>query len=122
MNKARRFCSASPSCRTLTDGGPCAVHALKREQVRGSSNARGYTYGWGKRAAAFKRRYPLCGMRPHGQEPVMSECHERHIITPAFQVDHVIPHKGNQQLFWDEVGNWQSLCAQCGARKSQAGL
>lgn len=24
-------------------------------------------------------------------------------------VDHIIPHKGDQQLFWDE-GNWQSLC------------
>lgn len=68
------------------------------------------------------RRYPLCGMRPRGQPPVMSQCHEQGLATPAKQVDHVVPHKGDPVLFWDEEGNWQSLCASCGSRKSQAGL
>lgn len=31
----------------------------------------------------------------------------------ATLVDHVIPHKGDQSLFWDKA-NWQSACDHCG--------
>ena len=93
-----------------------------QEQRRGSSNQRGYTRRWEARAKRFKDRYPLCGMRPNGQPPVMSRCYEQGRITPAYQVDHVVPHKGNETLFWDEQGNWQSLCASCGSAKSGQGL
>jgi len=51
----------------------------------------------------------------------MSQCFDEGRTTAAQQTDHVVPHRGNQRLFWDEA-NWQSLCHQCGARKSQAGL
>ncbi len=51
----------------------------------------------------------------------MSLCHDEGRITLGYQTDHVVPHRGNQSLFWDE-GNWQTLCASCGARKSRAGL
>jgi 5-methylcytosine-specific restriction enzyme A len=61
-------------------------------------------------------------MRPNGQVPVMSQCYDEGRITAATQTDHVQPHRGDQVLFWDVVNNWQSLCATCGARKSQAGL
>ena len=27
----------------------------------------------------------------------------------ATVVDHIIPHRGDQKLFWDR-GNWQALC------------
>ena len=30
----------------------------------------------------------------------------------ATVVDHIIPHKGDSDLFWDE-SNWQSLCKRC---------
>lgn len=30
-------------------------------------------------------------------------------ITAASVVDHIIPHQGDQELFWDE-DNWQALC------------
>lgn len=52
----------------------------------------------------------------------MSRCYDERRVTPATQVDHARPHKGNLDLFWDREGNWQALCASCGARKSQAGL
>ena len=68
-----------------------------------------------------RARYPLCGMRPGDRAPVMSRCHDEGRATAAVQVDHVEPHRGAELLFWDE-NNWQSLCAECGARKSQAGL
>ncbi len=31
---------------------------------------------------------------------------------PATVVDHIRPHKGNQELFWD-VTNWGALCKRC---------
>lgn len=30
-------------------------------------------------------------------------------IMAATVVDHIVPHKGDQQLFWDQ-SNWQPLC------------
>lgn len=30
-------------------------------------------------------------------------------MTPATVVDHIIPYKGDTNLFWD-TDNWQSLC------------
>lgn len=89
---------------------------------RGSQRDRGYTRRWEAAAKRFKGKYPLCGMRPGDLAPVMSRCHDQGRVVPAFQVDHVVPHKGDEALFWDEENNWQSLCASCGSRKSRAGL
>jgi len=33
-------------------------------------------------------------------------------VTAATVVDHITPHRGNTQLFWDS-SNWQSLCEEC---------
>jgi len=59
-------------------------------------------------------------MRPGGVRPVMSRCYDEKRITPVALVDHVIPHRGDQALFWDEEGNWQSLCWSCHSRKTAA--
>lgn len=47
------------------------------------------------------KRHPLCRL-----------CEEQGKVTPATVVDHIIPHKGDQALFWDTT-NWQSLCKTC---------
>src|SRR5580765_7906196 len=94
---------------TTTTGGA-------REPKR-SAYSRGYTKRWDKAAKAFRQRYPLCGMRPHDQVPVMSQCYVENRITAATQTDHVIPHRGDQTLFWDATHNWQSLCRTCGLAK-----
>jgi 5-methylcytosine-specific restriction protein A len=52
----------------------------------------------------------------------MSRCFEEGRIRQAVQIDHVVPHKGDQRLFWDSDHNWQSLCASCGTAKSAKGL
>jgi len=90
-------------------------------EPRRSAYARGYTKKWDRFAKWFRLTYPLCGMRPGGVVPVMSQCYVEERDTPATQTDHVVPHRGDQQLFWN-LTNLQSLCAACGARKSQAGL
>ena len=36
---------------------------------------------------------------------------------PATVVDHIIPHKGDMDIFWDE-DNWQPLCKRCHDQKT----
>ena len=113
---------ATPRCPTLVEQGHCPAHSRQQDQRRGSQRERGYTRRWEAAAKRFKDRHPLCGMRPKGQTPVMSQCYDEGRVTPVYQVDHVVPHRGDQRLFWDSEHNWQSLCASCGSRKSGAGL
>jgi 5-methylcytosine-specific restriction enzyme A len=126
---------AAPGCPALLPPGvpACATHTTHRSQHaarvarirddrRDNAHQRGYTRAWHVRRRLFLQRYPLCGMRPDGRPPVMSRCADLGLETVADQVDHVVPHGGNHARFWDEAGNWQALCAACGARKSQAGF
>ena len=46
-----------------------------------------------------------------------SRCHAQGITTPGTDVDHITPHKGNQDLFWDKA-NLQTLCHACHSAKS----
>lgn len=58
-----------------------------------------YGWKWQKRREDFLRKHPLCVM-----------CVKDDRAVPATVVDHIVPHQGNQALFWDE-SNWQPLCA-----------
>lgn len=69
---------------------------------------RGYGYKWQKARETFLRHNPLC-----------TYCQDRGRVTGATVVDHKIPHRGDQRLFWDQ-GNWQSLCAECHSSVKQA--
>ena len=71
--------------------------------AKGSSTERGYGYAWQKARARFLQAHPLC---------VMCQDMKPSRVTAAEVVDHIIPHKGDQTLFWDEA-NWQPLCKQC---------
>jgi len=65
---------------------------------RGNSRQRGYTARWEREAASFKADHPLCrGCLAVGR------------VSPAELVDHVEPHRGDQDLFWDQ-SKWQSSC------------
>jgi 5-methylcytosine-specific restriction protein A len=116
-----QFCR-QPNCRAIVPRGYCRAHARAVEAARGTARERGYRYRWEVRSKQFRSRYPLCGMRPDNRPPVMSRCIEENRATLADLVDHVIPHRGDPVLFWDEQGNWQSLCASCHRRKTNAGL
>lgn len=79
------------------------------DRVRGGADARGYDSRWRKARKLFLERNPLC-----------VECRKEGRLTPATVVDHVIPHRGDQKLFWDE-GNWQPLCKEHHDRKTGSG-
>ena len=46
------------------------------------------------------------------------ECKKQGRYVKATVVDHVIPHRGDQKLFWDR-SNWRALCKQCHDRKTR---
>ena len=66
-----------------------------------------YGYRWQRARLNFLRGHPLCVM-----------CERLGRIVAASVVDHVVPHKGNPVLFWDQ-GNWQSLCTSCHNSRKQ---
>ena len=101
---------AKPGCGAVTTGKYCEAHASedwqRKDERRGTSAQRGYTHRWRKASRSFLKRHPLCVE------------HQRHgEVRPATVVDHIIPHRGDPQLFWDE-NNWQPLCKSCHDRKT----
>jgi 5-methylcytosine-specific restriction protein A len=99
-----------PGCSELTTGGPCEKHKRQAqreyESRRGSAASQGYGSRWQRASDAFKRKHPLC-----------VKCQAAGIIRASEEVDHVTPHRGNTDLFWDQ-SNWQALCKPCHSRKT----
>lgn len=62
---------------------------------------RGYGARWQSYRFRFLQMSPLC-----------SYCLKQDRVTFANVVDHIVPHKGDKDLFWDE-SNHQSLCSSC---------
>lgn len=109
--KAKKPCK-HPGCPNLCVDGYCDEHRPKRynpeyEARRGSAAARGYTSRWRKASKAFLRAHPIC----------LKCFNSTGEIVPATEVDHIVPHKGDQKLFWD-TDNWQALCHNCHSAKT----
>ena len=90
-----------PGCPNLCKKGVyCEEHRKEwsHDALRGGAAVRGYDAKWREARALFLRQHPLC-----------VECLKENKITPATVVDHIVPHRGDQKLFWDQ-DNWQPLC------------
>lgn len=99
--KAKRPCLSSGCKDFASNKGYCDKHQSRvkqRDRDRGTAHQRGYDARWSKERDEFLRQHPLC-----------VECRKKDYINPATVVDHIIPHKGDQTLFWDKT-NWQPLC------------
>jgi len=90
---------AAPGCSQPTTDRYCEAH--RSEQWRGTASQRGYTYRWAKVRRRFLKEHPLC-----------AECQRQGLVVAATVVDHIVPHRGDQALFWDRE-NWQALCKSC---------
>lgn len=94
--------------------GRCEQHkaktpyALDFDKRRGTATQRGYDSRWRKYRVQFLRLRPLCECE---------ECKRLKRVLPAVVVDHIIPHRGDQDLFWDP-NNHQSLAKACHDRKT----
>jgi len=100
--RGKSICRHS-GCGKLVDvSGYCEPHVKLHQRAsdaqRGSAHARGYNRRWQKARLTFLSRHPLC-----------AECEKKGLVVAATVVDHIVPHKGDQDLFWD-TSNWQPLC------------
>jgi 5-methylcytosine-specific restriction enzyme A len=76
------------------------------DRARPSAALRGYGPHWRRARAAFLARHPLC-----------AACRVLGRLVPATIVDHIVPHRGDQRLFWNET-NWAPSCKACHDRKT----
>lgn len=90
---------------THKPAAPCTAKHQPPEQ-RGNSTQRGYGYRWQQTRAGYLLKHPLC-----------VHCSRDGKVEPATELDHIVPHRGDQQLFWDR-SNWQGLCHPCHSRKT----
>ena len=61
---------------------------------------------WEKLSKDFLATHPFC-----------VACYKKGILTKASETDHIIPHKGNIELFYD-IKNLQALCKSCHSKKT----
>lgn len=95
--------------RTVPSGLKCecqkkadAERKARFDQTRPTARERGYTSKWQKERAAYLAAHPVCVM----------------CGRPATVVDHIVPHRGDDKLFWRR-SNWQALCVRCHSGKKQ---
>ena len=57
-------------------------------------------------------RWKLASKNYLYDHPLCINCMAHGRITTPTETDHIIPHKGDEKLFWD-TDNWQPLCSKC---------
>ena len=108
----------SRSCKKIGCSGIAGTHGycVDCEQKgfgkdsRPSSTERGYDNRWRRYSALYLTQHQAC-RDPFKRHPTQ--------VRRAVHLDHIIPHGGDQQLFWDER-NHQGLCHSCHAYKTAA--
>ena len=99
-----------PGCPRLTTERRCLEHKRQewkeQDRNRPSAAARGHGSRWHKASRRFLHENPLC-----------AECLKAGRIRAVEVTDHVVPHKGDMELFWDRA-KWQALCSRCHNRKT----
>lgn len=69
-----------------------------------------YDWRWRKTSERYRAEHPLC-----------VECEQLGRTEPSTCVDHIVPHRGNVELFWNEE-NWAALCDAHHKTKTAKGL
>jgi 5-methylcytosine-specific restriction protein A len=80
-------------------------------EPRGSASARGYNARWRRASKAFLRE---------PENILCIDCKAEGKEVFATEVDHEIPHRGDQELFWDQT-NWRPRCKVHHSRKTARG-
>lgn len=98
-------------CRArATRRGRCAAHQPLESQRHNADVRRWYrTPRW----FALRRQKQL-------EQPLCGECLRRGRLEPWTDLDHVRPHRGDPERFWDSE-NLVGLCKRCHSEKTKAG-
>lgn len=87
----------------MFDGVWCQAHKQKTRRSEKSAEWHGlYDARWQRYRIGFLINNPLCRMCLVGVGR----------LNPSAVVDHIIPHRGDIDLFWDQL-NHQPLCKAC---------
>lgn len=97
-----------PGCAELIEPGKkyCEKHLPLHPEYTRPPSKRGYGSRWRRASKEYLRKHPLCVM-----------CEKEGVYRAAEVVDHIIPHRGDMGLFWDQ-SNWQPLCKRHHDRKT----
>lgn len=95
-----------PGCPNLTEDTYCSEHRKSHVEDRPNAVKRGYNSKWRSARNKFLESNPFC-----------VRCKEQGKLVEATVVDHVKPHRGDRNMFWDE-SNWQPLCKSCHDKKT----
>lgn len=84
----------------------------KRDELKQTNEPKFYRWkptqkDWVKLSKDFLATHPFC-----------VACYKKGIMAKATETDHIIPHRGNIDLFYD-VRNLQALCKSCHAKKTK---
>ena len=102
-NLIARGASCCPECE------PYQKQQVRRyDKARDNTEARRWHHSQRMRIATrvFLNEHPLCVL-----------CEKERRVVGATCVDHIIPHRGDYDLFWNQE-NWQSLCTKCHSVKT----
>ncbi len=113
MQKAKRACREPMCARYAMAGGAyCEAHA--------ALHAREYRARTDRREAMRLYRSPQWQAMRRQQltsQPFCAECLKVGRYTLASEVDHIVPHRNDERLFYDPL-NLQSLCRSCHSAKT----
>lgn len=65
-----------------------------------------------------KREWRRASVRYRRENPLCVVCQRNGKLSASEVVDHIVDHKGDQELFWDK-DNWQPLCKKCHDEKTR---
>ena len=85
----------------------CDDHKTNHSLDARTTKAKGYNSRWNKARIRYLKLNPLCVY-----------CQRNGRLIKATVVDHITPHRGDQELFWNQ-SNWQALCKSCHDRKTK---
>jgi 5-methylcytosine-specific restriction protein A len=111
MKGFRKPCVVS-GCPELVEHGRCPQHQRQRDRSadarRPSAARRGYGARWDAARRAYLAQHPLCEC---------DECRRTGELKASSVVDHIIAHRGDPRLFWDQ-SNWCAMSKTCHDRKT----
>jgi len=93
----------SPLCGNYAErNGYCHAHYMDRPRGEYAGNLNPANRMFRCLRHSYLIRHPFC-----------NQCK----VKPATELDHIVPHRGNPNLFWAQ-NNWQGLCIKCHGRKT----
>jgi 5-methylcytosine-specific restriction enzyme A len=96
----------------LVHAGRCLLH---QPRLRYANPAYAKVHKW-----YGLKRWARLRIRILQQQPFCRMCLEQRIRSLSQEIDHILPHRGNPELFWNEC-NLQGLCKRCHTAKTARG-